>query len=54
VQPFLVATGIENSYPTIVLPDGDVDRKLRPVGRACAQLIHDWRSHVILGTRVAF
>lgn len=32
----------------------DLDRQLRPVGRAYAQLIADWRSHMILGGRVAF
>jgi beta-glucosidase/6-phospho-beta-glucosidase/beta-galactosidase len=31
----------------------DMDRKLRPVGRAYAQLINDWRNHAVLGTRVA-
>jgi hypothetical protein len=32
----------------------DLDRTLRPVGRAYAQLVKDWRSHMILGSRVAF
>jgi beta-glucosidase/6-phospho-beta-glucosidase/beta-galactosidase len=32
----------------------DLGRKIRPVGRAYAQLIRDWRSHMILGSRVAF
>jgi beta-glucosidase/6-phospho-beta-glucosidase/beta-galactosidase len=32
----------------------DLDRQMRPVGRAYAQLIKDWRSHVILGSRLAF
>jgi beta-glucosidase/6-phospho-beta-glucosidase/beta-galactosidase len=31
----------------------DLDRKIRPVGRAYAQLINDWRSHTIFGNRVA-
>ena len=31
----------------------DIDRKIMPVGRAYAQLIRDWRSHTIFGTRVA-
>jgi beta-glucosidase/6-phospho-beta-glucosidase/beta-galactosidase len=31
----------------------DLDRKIRPVGHAYAQLIKDWRSHMILGGRVA-
>jgi beta-glucosidase/6-phospho-beta-glucosidase/beta-galactosidase len=31
----------------------DLDRKVRPVGRAYAQLIKDWGSHMILGGRVA-
>src|SRR5918999_6183080 len=26
MQPFIFATGIENSYPTIVLPDGTTKR----------------------------
>ena len=25
-EPFMFATGIENSYPTILLPDGTVER----------------------------
>jgi hypothetical protein len=32
----------------------DLDRRIRPVGSAYAQLIRDWRSHMILGGRVAF
>ena len=32
----------------------DLNRNIRPVGRAYAQLIQDWRSHMILGSRVAF
>ena len=32
----------------------DLDRRMRPVGSAYAQLIHDWRSHTILGSRLAF
>jgi beta-glucosidase/6-phospho-beta-glucosidase/beta-galactosidase len=32
----------------------DLDRKIRPVGSAYSQLIRDWRSHMILGGRVAF
>ncbi len=31
----------------------DIDRKMRPVGRAYAQLIDDWRGHTVLGTRIA-
>ena len=30
-----------------------LDRQTRPVGRAYAQLIRDWRSHTIFGNRVA-
>ena len=32
----------------------DLDRRTRPVGNAYAQLIRDWRTHMILGSRVAF
>ena len=31
----------------------DLNRKIRPVGKAYAQLIKDWRSHTIFGARVA-
>jgi beta-glucosidase/6-phospho-beta-glucosidase/beta-galactosidase len=31
----------------------DLRRKVRPVGKAYAQLIKDWRSHTIFGGRVA-
>ncbi len=31
----------------------DINRQMTPVGRAYAQLIKDWRSHMIVGTRVA-
>ena len=31
----------------------DINRRIMPVGRAYAQLIKDWRSHTIFGTRVA-
>lgn len=32
----------------------NMDRKLRPVGAAYAELIKDWRGHPILGSHAAF